>query len=54
MKNSNLRPYQERAIQQISSGWSNHKRQILALTTGSGKTYTFVTMAKMAVDRGQF
>ena len=52
MKNSNLRPYQERAIQQISSGWSNHKRQILALTTGSGKTYTFVTMAKMAIDRG--
>lgn len=47
-----LRWYQKEAIQQVSKGWASNQRQILALTTGSGKTYTFVTMAKMALDRG--
>jgi len=51
--NSKLRPYQNQAIKNLSSNWAEHKRQVLALTTGSGKTYTFVTMAKMALDRGK-
>lgn len=50
---STLRWYQTEAISELSKEWRNHKRQILALTTGSGKTYTFVTMAKMAADRGK-
>ena len=53
MKNKSLRPYQKQAIKDLSEGWLKHKRQILALTTGSGKTHTFVTMAKMALDRGK-
>lgn len=46
-----LRWYQVEAKKQVSEGWRNHKRQILALTTGSGKTYTFADMAKTAADR---
>jgi len=48
-----LRDYQKEAIDKLSKGWRENKRQVLALTTGSGKTYTFVTMAKKAVDRGK-
>ena len=47
-----LRWYQEEAIKKLSEGWARNKRQILALTTGSGKTFTFVTIAKLAADRG--
>jgi superfamily II DNA or RNA helicase len=47
-----LRWYQVEAKKQLSAGWKKHQRQILALTTGSGKTYTFVDMAISAAKRG--
>lgn len=48
-----LYPYQEEAIKQLSEGWKRHKRQVLALTTGAGKTFTFVNISKLAHDRGK-
>jgi len=48
-----LRPYQVESIDQVSSGWVDHKRQVLALTTGGGKTAVFSHMAKMANDRNK-
>ena len=48
-----LREYQTTATQQISQGWKSHKRQVLALPTGAGKTFTFSFMAKLAAERGK-
>jgi len=50
---SKLRPYQVQATAHLSHGWKLHKRQVLAMTTGSGKTYTFAYMAKLAAERNK-
>ncbi len=48
-----LRQYQITATQQISQGWRDHRRQVLALPTGAGKTFTFSFMAKLAAERSK-
>lgn len=48
-----LREYQINATSQISQGWRSHKGQILVMPTGSGKTFTFAYMAKLASERGK-
>jgi len=48
-----LRPYQNDAIQELSKGWKENKRQVLALTTGGGKTVIFSEIAKLATDRSK-
>lgn len=50
---STLYYYQEESIAKIREGWKSHKRQVLALPTGAGKTYTFSYMAKLADDKGK-
>jgi len=50
---SNLRPYQEESVKQVSLGWKSHLRQVLAKPTGSGKTFTFIHMAGLAAERGR-
>lgn len=48
-----LRPYQKESIAELSKGFANkHKRQILALTTGAGKTVVFSQMVKQAAEKG--
>lgn len=48
-----LRPYQTESIAELSKGFANkHKRQILALTTGAGKTVVFSQMVKQAAEKG--
>jgi len=48
-----LRPYQTESIVELSKGFANkHKRQILALTTGAGKTVVFSQMVKQAAEKG--
>jgi superfamily II DNA or RNA helicase len=47
-----LRPYQIEAINELRDGFKNHKRQILALTTGAGKTVIFSEMVRLAALRG--
>jgi len=42
----NLRDYQDEAIQRVEKGWSEHKRQVLVLPTGSGKTIVFSFLVK--------
>lgn len=39
-----LRPYQLQAINDLREGFKTHKRQILALTTGGGKTLIFTSI----------
>lgn len=48
-----LRPYQEQGIEQLSMNWKNHRRQVLALTTGGGKTVIFSDIAKRTVARNK-
>ena len=43
-----LRPYQVKAITELQNGFKKHKRQILCLATGSGKTVVFSQMVYMA------
>jgi len=49
----NLRPYQSESILQLRSGFaSGHKRQVLCLPTGAGKTVVFSDMVRMASEKG--
>jgi len=50
---SNLRPYQALATTEVSKGWRDNKRQILAMPTGSGKTFTFIEMVRRASIRNK-
>jgi len=48
-----LRPYQNETIQNLRQGFGNdHKRQILCLPTGAGKTVVFSEMVRLATERG--
>ena len=47
-----LRPYQVDAIKMLQSGLKKHKRQVLCLATGSGKTVVFSKMVYMAAYNG--
>jgi len=47
-----LRPYQEQAISDLREGFKEHKRQILALTTGAGKTVVFSSIVASAALKG--
>lgn len=47
-----LRPYQQEAIQLLRDGFLKHKRQILCLPTGSGKTVIFSEMVRLAYEKG--
>ena len=44
----NLRPYQREAVEAIETGWSEFRRQLLVLPTGTGKTVVF---SQVAMDR---
>ena len=49
----NLRPYQQEAISDLRESFKNgHRRIILALPTGAGKTVVFSEMVRMAADKG--
>ena len=48
-----LRTYQVESREQLSLGWRDNKRQILTMPTGSGKTFTFIDMARLAAERGK-
>jgi len=49
-----LRPYQEKAINDIRNSFaSNHRRIILQAPTGAGKTIMFTYIAKSAIERGR-
>lgn len=47
-----LREYQNEAIAQLRSGFRGHKRQVLCLPTGAGKTVVFSEMVRMAAEKG--
>jgi len=48
-----LRPYQQHAIGELRKGFkSGHKRQVLQMATGSGKTHVAAVIVKSAVDKG--
>jgi len=48
-----LREYQQQAIEELSKNWREHKRQVLALTTGGGKTVIFTEIAKLTTKRNK-
>lgn len=48
-----LRIYQVEGRKQLSIGWRDHLRQVLAMPTGSGKTYTFIDMVRLATERNK-
>ena len=49
-----LRPYQKEAVQAVENEWnSGHKRTLLVLPTGTGKTICFATVAKDMVSKGK-
>lgn len=48
-----LRPYQEDGINELSKGWKDYKRQVLALTTGGGKTVIFTEIAKRTTNKNK-
>lgn len=47
-----LRPYQNESVRLLSSGFLKHKRQVLALPTGAGKTVVFSEIVKRAAEKG--
>lgn len=48
-----LRPYQNESIFHLRAGFANkHKRQVLTLPTGAGKTVVFCEMVRMAFEKG--
>lgn len=48
-----LRPYQNEAISLIRDGFKNgHKRIVLCLPTGAGKTVVFSEMVRLSAERG--
>ena len=48
-----LRPYQQAALDAIERGWSEFRRQIAVMPTGTGKTICFAHLAAQEVGRGQ-
>ena len=49
-----LRPYQKQAIESIEQDWERgHRRTLLVLPTGCGKTIVFANVAKRAEARGK-
>jgi DNA repair protein RadD len=48
-----LFPYQTTAVNDTRAAFANHKRIILTMPTGSGKTYTAATMVKAAINKGR-
>ena len=49
----NLRPYQNQSIESLRNGFrAGHKRQILAASTGAGKSVIMMSMIKAAIDKG--
>ncbi|MBR6983896.1 MAG: DEAD/DEAH box helicase [Ruminococcus sp.] len=48
-----LRPYQQEAVRAVEDGWNEHKRQLLVLPTGTGKTVVFSRIAQDRTDRGR-
>ena len=47
-----LRPYQTDAVSACMRSWREHRRILLVLPTGAGKTITFAAIAQHVVDRG--
>jgi len=47
-----LRPYQSEAVELLSHGFKLHKRQVLCLPTGAGKTVTFSEIIKRSALKG--
>ena len=47
-----LRDYQTRCLEAVSAGREQYRRQLVVMSTGSGKTVTFAHAAKRAVDGG--
>lgn len=47
-----LRGYQAEAVSACMKAWKEHRRILLVLPTGAGKTITFAAIVKRAVDRG--
>lgn len=48
-----LRYYQKEAIQAIQEGWKEFQKQLLVMSTGTGKTVIFDTLAAKCASRGQ-
>lgn len=47
-----LRDYQNEAVDLLSNGFRKHKRIVLALPTGAGKTVVFSEIVRRAAERG--
>lgn len=47
-----LRPYQNKAVADLSKGFATFKRQIYQAATGSGKTVVFSEIVRRAAERG--
>lgn len=48
-----LRPYQQQAVESIEREWgSGHRRTLLCMATGTGKTVTFAEIARRAAMHG--
>ena len=47
-----LRPYQQESVNELSNAFKKHKRIVLALPTGAGKTVVFSEIVKRAAERG--
>lgn len=47
-----LRPYQIDTINQLSEGFKKHKRQIMCLPTGAGKSVVFSEIVRRAAEKG--
>lgn len=47
-----LYPYQEETISLLRQGFKNHKRQLMVIPTGGGKTVCFSTIVCSAVQKG--
>jgi superfamily II DNA or RNA helicase len=45
--------YQHKAVSDTRAAFLNHRRVILTMPTGSGKTYTAATMVKAAAEKGR-
>lgn len=54
LKNTNLRPYQEEIICKIKKSWKQgHKRNIVVLPCGAGKTVVFAYMAEQTTKNNK-
>ena len=47
-----LRDYQNESIEELRNNFKAHKRQVLCLPTGAGKTVVFSEMVRMAAEKG--